>query len=120
MLFLLMDKQVAFENNPDLKSLQPEVGWKEIRMTIDSGACDHVIAPRTVAGHEVNTKTAAVKRGVTYYTASGHPLPNLGEVTLSGKTADGLGLNMTMQVAGVKKTLASVRKMCEAGNRVVS
>ena len=28
-------------------------------------------------------------------------------------------MNMTMQVAGVRKPLASVRKMCEAGNRVV-
>jgi hypothetical protein len=46
-------------------------------------------------------------------------MPNLGEVRVEGVTGQGDGLALTMQVAEVKKPLASVRKMCKAGNRVV-
>jgi len=112
-------KSLRVKEDPEILAVGSCDNWKEIRMTIDSGACDHVVNPRTVRGRAVDTKTEAVRNAVTYYTASGHPLPNLGEVRLCGSTAEGLGLNMTMQVADVKKTLASVRKMCEAGNRVV-
>ena len=38
---------------------------------------------------------------------------------MEGVTAGNDHLNMTFQVAPVKKALGSVRKMCEAGNRVV-
>ena len=93
--------------------------WRELRVTIDSGACDHVVSPNDIDVSRINADTQAVRESVTYYTASGHALPNLGEVRLEGRTGDGAPLDLTMQVAGVRKTLASVRKMCEAGNRVV-
>jgi hypothetical protein len=92
--------------------------WKEIKMTMDSGACDHVINPEAVNPASVRVNEAVTK-GVTYYTASGHPLPNLGEIQVVGQTTDGQAMNMVMQVAGVKKPLASVRKICSAGCRVV-
>ena len=92
--------------------------WQELNITVDSGACDHVLGPKEVSPQEVQV-TDAVRRGVTYTTASGHPLPNLGEVRMMGTTAEGQELNLTMQAAGIKKPLASVRKMCRAGNRVV-
>ena len=38
---------------------------------------------------------------------------------MCGKTNEGRELNLNVQVAPVKKSLASVRKMCGAGNRVV-
>jgi len=40
-------------------------------------------------------------------------------MNFEGITDENRHLNLTMQVAGVKKPLGSVRKMCEAGNRVV-
>jgi hypothetical protein len=92
--------------------------WQEVKLTVDSGACDHVINPAQVS-QKINTDTPAVRNEVTYRSASGHPLPNLGEVKLQGTTQEGGELELTMQVAGVKKPLASVRKMCKAGNRVV-
>jgi len=92
--------------------------WKEVRITVDSGACDHVVPPKVVEPSKVRI-TEAVRRGVKYATASGEPLPNLGETEVTGVTENGRNMSLTMQVAGVKKPLASVRKMCSAGNRVV-
>ena len=63
--------------------------------------------------------TEAVRQGVTYTTANGGKLPNLGEIDIEGVTDENTHLNLTFQVAGVKKSLGSVRKMCAAGNRVV-
>ena len=103
----------------ELCALVSDVQTRELRVTIDSGACDHVISPNEVDCSKIKTDTDAVKQSVTYYTASGQPLPNLGEINVLGSIAEGSELSMTMQVAGVNKTLASVRKMCEAGNRVV-
>ena len=64
-------------------------------------------------------RSEAVKRGITYRTAGGEPLPNLGEVAVQGVTSDGNAIGLTMQVVGVKKPLGSVQKLCDAGNRVV-
>jgi hypothetical protein len=97
---------------------QEDVSWPEIKVTVDSGACDHVISPELVNTDRVRV-TDSVRNGLTYRTASRHVLPNLGETTVAGVTGTGHPINMTMQVAGVNKALASVRKMCKAGNRVV-
>ena len=87
-------------------------------MIVDSGACDHVVPPTEINTHEVRV-TEAVRQGVNYTTANGAKIPNLGEVDVSGVTGENRHLNLTFQVAGVKKPLGSVRKMCAAGNRVV-
>ena len=101
-----------------LDTLASDNEWNEIKITVDSGACDHVINPSCVDTSQVSV-TDSVRNGVTYRTASGHVLPNLGETVVSGVTGSGHPLSLTMQVAGVNKPLASVRKMCLAGNRVV-
>ena len=85
---------------------------------MDSGACDHVIPPAKMFVGEIR-ENEAVKTGLTYHTASGAPLPNKGEVDLEGFTTEGAVIDLTTQVADVTKPLASVRKMCNAGNRVV-
>jgi hypothetical protein len=103
--------------SPPVPEPVPE-NWREIKITVDSGACDHVISPELVNTNNVRI-TDAVRNGVTYRTASGHILPNLGETNVGGVTGTGQTINMTMQVAGVNKALASVRKMCKSGNRVV-
>ena len=92
--------------------------WEELKLTIDSGACDHVINPEEIPSEDVQI-TDAVRQGVTYTSASGHAIPNLGQARVQGLTQDGSDMSLTMQVAGVKKPLASVRKMTKAGNRVV-
>lgn len=92
--------------------------WQTLNLTVDSGACDHVINPAEFPSGEVKI-TQAVKEGVVYTSASGDPIPNLGELDVEAYTADGTQLNMSLQVADVNKPLAAVRKMCRAGNRVV-
>jgi hypothetical protein len=92
--------------------------WQPLKVTVDSGACDHVIPLKEINTEEVRM-TEAVRQGVQYTTANGSKLPNLGEVRIEGITEEDKRLNLTFQVAGVKKPLGSVRKMCAAGNRVV-
>ena len=93
---------------------------RQIKLTVDSGACDHVIPPHLVS-QPINKNTPAVKSGLAHSSASGHRLPNLGEVKVQGEVADAPnegGIELTMQVAQVKNPLASVKKMCAAGNRL--
>jgi len=96
----------------------PGYQWQTLQVTVDSGACDHVVPPQAVHPEEIRI-TEAVRQGVTYTAANGSSIPNLGEVKVVGITDEDAHLNLTFQVAGVKKPLGSVRKMCAAGNRVV-
>jgi len=91
--------------------------WTSMKLTVDSGACDHVLCPQQ-APTPIKPSAASFK-GVRYLAASGHEMPNLGEVLVRGLTREGNELGMTMPVAEVQKPLCSVRKMCTAGNRVV-
>ena len=93
--------------------------WVPIKMTPDSGACEHVGNPRGLAGLGKVKLTEAVKQGVTYGTASGHSIPNLGQLDLSVMTGDGINTELSLQMADVTKTLLSVKRMTSAGNRVV-
>jgi len=90
-------------------------------MTVDSGACDHVVNPSVLPANLKGTikTTKAVAEGITYGSASGHPLPNLGEVEVGAITEDGVSVDLVMQCVGVTKPLLAVRKMCSAGNRVI-
>ena len=106
------------EGQKPIREAPPGFKWQSLSLTVDSGACDHVVPPGDINPSEVCV-TEAVRQGVTYTTASGNKLPNLGEVKFEGVTDENSHLCLTMQVAGVKKPLGSVRKMCEAGNRVV-
>ncbi len=63
--------------------------------------------------------TQAVFEGITYGSASGHPLTNEGEVEISAYTREGHEIKITLQMVGVTKPLLAVRKICAAGNRVV-
>ena len=85
----------------------------------DSGACEHVGNPRGLSGLGKVKLTEAVKQGVTYGTASGHSIPNLGQLDLNVMTGDGISTDLSLQMADVTKTLLSVKRMTSAGNRVV-
>ena len=59
--------------------------WKLVKMTVDSGACDHVMNPD---GEDISPRrlglikpTAASVAGVEYGSASGHSLVNEGEAS---------------------------------------
>ena len=51
--------------------------------------------------------------------ANGETVPNEGQRPIQGFTDSGHGMGITFQVTQVRKLLASVRKICEMGNKVV-
>ena len=114
-----LDKAVSYiQNRTPVKPALAGFEWQALSVTVDSGACDHVVPPQAVRPEEIKM-TEAVRQGVNYTAANGQKIPNLGEVRVDGVTNGNEHLNLTFQVAGVKKPLGSVRKMCAAGNRVV-
>ena len=54
-----------------------------------------------------------------YVAANGHKIANEGQKTIKGLTDEGMPLGMTWQVAEVKRPLASIGRMCDAGNAAV-
>ena len=113
---LELDRLESYVNGT--ASVPEGYGWYPLNVTIDSGACDHVVPPNLIDPSQVKV-TEAVRQGVHYTTANGSKLANLGEIEVEGVTDDQTCLNLTFQVAAVKKSLGSVRKICDAGNRVV-
>ena len=59
------------------------------------------------------------RAGVFYASATGEPIPNLGEQKLPLATVEGSLRAMTFQMAPVAKQLGSVQRICAAGQTVV-
>ena len=59
------------------------------------------------------------ENGGYYTSASGGVIYNEGERDVKGITEDGQEVGMTFQVTKVRGPLGSVRRICEAGNKVV-
>ena len=93
-------------------------GWQMITMAVDSGAAETVIPHTLVMGHPI-METAASKAGVNYASATGQPIPNLGEQRLPLCTSEGSLRSMTFQAAPVSRALGSVKRMNETGHIVV-
>ena len=87
-------------------------------MTIDSGATETVINEDMLQNIELK-QGQAFKRGVKYEVANGEVIDNLGEKCFEGVLESGEVRGVTAQVCDVNKALMSVRKMVNAGNRVV-
>ena len=64
-------------------------------------------------------ETEASRSGLNYASATGDPIPNLGEQVLPLLTQEGSLRSMTFQAAPVDRALGSVKKMCRSGHRVV-
>ena len=90
---------------------------RKIEVTVDSGAVDTVVPPGLIPGEVV--ATAATQAGFAYKGADGSDIPHLGQQVLQGVTEENDPIKMTVQVAKITKPLASVKKMTQAGNRVV-
>ena len=89
--------------------------YEVVKVTADSGAADHV-APRSVASHLKIQETEASRQGVRYVAANGQKIANVGQKKVQGLTDEGIPLGMTWQIADIKKPLASIGRMCDAGN----
>ena len=98
---------------------QADGGWRKLSMAVDSGACESVIdAEEEVPGYEIK-ETRASKSGLTYASATGEEIPNLGEVVVPMLTRENTKRSMKLQAATVTRALASVKRICEAGHAVV-
>ena len=95
-----------------------EAGWQLLSLAIDSGAAETVIPHLEVKDHEIR-ETHASRSGLNYSSATGGPIPNLGEQLLPLMTPEGTLRSMTFQAAPVDRALGSVKRMCASGHRVV-
>ena len=77
-----------------------------------------MIPHRLVGQHPVR-ETESLGRGMCYASATGQPIPNLGEQRLRLITQEGTLHGMTFQAAPVSKALGSVKRMCTSWHRVV-
>ena len=93
--------------------------WVQIKINIDSGAIDSVCGEDTGAHFGIK-ETRMSKDRRSYLSASKHLIFNLGERTVKGLNDLGTPAGMTFQVCDkIKGPLGSVRRICEAGNRLV-
>ena len=101
------------------KNAQNEAStWRRISIAVDSGACDNVISPDDVPEQTV-LESVGSKKGENFYSATGEPIPNLGDIKLPMIMREGTARGMLMRAAPVSKPLASVKKICQAGHTVI-
>ena len=92
--------------------------WQKLELTVDSGAAETVIPHDMIIDHEIK-ETEMSAAGVCYASATGQPIPNLGEQRLPLMTSEGTMRGMKCQAAPVARPLGSVKRMCGAGHQVV-
>ena len=86
-------------------------------MAVDSGACETVGDPSQIPC--TVSETAASKAGASFVSATGEPIPNLGEMAMTLMTREGTMRCLKVQAAPVTKPLASVMRIVQAGHVVV-
>ena len=117
-------KSRVFEINA-LETIEPESvnavydgGWQELVLTVDSGASETVMSADTLPGVPIREGLAS-KRGVEYEVANGTRIPNEGEKEFKACMQDGGTRTIKAQICDVNKPLLSVKRIVDAGNRVV-
>ena len=103
------------EGKPQISNLADFQGWREIEVTIDSGACDTVM-PLSMCS-EITLHESERQRGrMEYEVANGETIPNEGErhclMMTSGATTP---KRITFQVADVHKAFLSITRVADAG-----
>ena len=91
--------------------------WKRVSMAVDSGACETVADPTHIPCDVLETN--ASRAGASFVSATGEPIPNMGEMDMSMITREGTTRSMKVQAAPVTKPLASVMRIVQAGHVVV-
>ena len=104
------------EGLKSVEEVAPE--WEEIEMAVDSGASESVVSEDMLTGVET-VEGYAQKKGVQYEVADGTLIPNLGEKKFVAVSDAGVTRAMKAQVCDVNKAVLSVRRVVQAGNRVV-
>ena len=110
--------QALVEIAPEGMNSVEEQEWDEVEMAVDSGATEMVVGESMLPGVETRPGEAS-RRGVQYEVANGERIDNLGEKRFSCVGEEGYECNMKAQVCDVNKALLSVRRLTQAGNKVV-
>ena len=98
-----------------LSTFDKDIGWTEIEITIDSGACDTVLPSRMLQHIDIVPSEDSVK-GLEYEVANGETLPNVGEKHCVMMTEDSLNAKLiTFQCADIHKPLLSVSRCADLG-----
>jgi hypothetical protein len=92
--------------------------WEVIKVTVDSGAVDTVTPPHTAKYFPI-LDTDASRKGLDYRAANGTKIKNHGARNVTGISSEFKEMNLIMNVADVKKTLASAYQIVAAGNKVI-
>ena len=100
--------------NETMESTGTEAKWRRLEVAVDSGACDSVINPDELPDHPVRC-TVASKAGEQFASATGDPIPNMGEINALMLTREQSLRAMKFTAAPVAKPLAAVKKICAAG-----
>ena len=88
--------------------------WEVIKVTVDSGAVDTVTPPSTAKYFPI-LETDASRRGLDYRAANGTNIKNHGARSVQGISSEFKPMNLIMNVADVRKTLASAFQIVAAG-----
>ena len=94
------------------------VEFDELVGIMDSGAVDSVAPPSIAPSVEI-TPSVGSRAGLTYNTAGGTKIANLGEKIVMGLTEGEQPISMTYQMAEVTRPLCSVGKICDGQKLVV-
>lgn len=95
---------------------KPAEGWRTVAAVVDSGAEETVAPPGLLPGRV--TESAMQRAGGRYRAANGARIPNLGQQTVSFRTAEGHDCSLRFQVAGVERPLVSVSQLGRTGHKV--
>ena len=93
-------------------------GWEVLSAVVDSGATITAVHPKDGKAYKVQ-ESAASRAGVTYGTAGGDDLPDLGEKLMAVLTAEGTLRGFRSQVAEVSEPLESVRQLLKSKHCVL-
>jgi hypothetical protein len=92
--------------------------WEVIPVKLDSGAFDWVFNPKSAQAFKLE-ETESSKAGLNFTAANGSEIKNYGQRTLKGYSGDNVPVEAPVQVAEVKRNLASAMRIMKAGNRIV-
>ena len=91
--------------------------YQKIQAIVDSGAAAHVMPAGLLPDHTA-VEGEAKRQGVSYTTADGGEIPNLGEKAVAYKTFEGHSVRSVFQVADVRRPLLSVPRLTASGHDV--
>ena len=108
----------GFEDICNIDVVRDESKWELLEVTIDSGACDHVI-PHGMAKRFKLFETDESRNGKGFSAANNSVIKNYGTKRVSGLTGEWCPIEMTFHAADVKRALASTTKLKKDGKMII-